>query len=210
MPTIVRPRLGVLESRSAGAIEDARVTDFRDPELQGSPAGGSPLRWLLHRLVGQSKRAPVDAEHQRQGDPGARRDEIPIRLHRFLWIHVDAAHERPRVVGSDRHHRKIERAASRPDLTELGVVGGVAGEESPPSFRFEREAAPERPVAIEETAAAEVSRRRRRDPERPDRRRLPPLQLNDVLGAPAPDVGADSGWNDLGDSRLRFGDPLHG
>src|SRR5258705_4062046 len=134
-------------------LHGPRLPERRDPQpvlvqaLRPPPSTRAPRR-LVHRLVGEAERAPVEGEHQRRWCARVRSEEILVDLRRLLGIDMDAPHEPARIVGTDRDHHEIERPASRADLAERGMVRCVAGEVGTGAGALERVAAPPRLVLV--------------------------------------------------------------
>src|SRR4051812_14931420 len=92
----------------------ARFAEACDPEPvriqpDSAPARDGTARRLVHRLIGQPKRAPMHAEHEWERLAMMRCDKILVDLHRFLGIRVDDVHEPARIVSSDGKQHEIER-----------------------------------------------------------------------------------------------------
>src|SRR6266540_7003984 len=108
-----------------------------------------PQRRLVERLVRELERAPV---HRDEG-PGA---EIAECAERLLWVEMLGLHEPRRVVGADGEERGVDAPKARPDLRETGEPGRVARVVDRRVRALDDEPAPERPVRVEEPAAAPV------------------------------------------------------
>src|SRR5215831_10932961 len=100
-----------------------------------------------------------------------------MRLHRVRRIHVHGSHEPAWLIRADRNQREINGSAALADLVEEWHVRGIAGEVDAPLPCHEDESAPERAVAIEGSARAEMMRARERHRKPADRRRFPPIEL---------------------------------
>src|ERR1700738_1697143 len=83
-----------------------------------------------------------------------------------------------------------------PNLTDLGMIGGIPGEECAPFVYLKREPAPERLIAIAQPPSAKMARGSRRDAKTVVVRLLPPVQLDNVAGTPIPNVRADTERHD--------------
>ena len=95
-----------------------------------------------------------------------------VRLHDFLGVHVDVGPGR--TVGAEAHERRVEGSVGRPDRAEPRKVPGVAAVKDAVARSRDDPGAPERRVAVRESAPREVPRGRRRDRQRADGRSAPP------------------------------------
>jgi hypothetical protein len=105
---------------------------------------------------------------------------------------VGALHHVPGRVGADRDEGEVGGRVARAQLREDGPVGGVAGEVEAPAGGavLDEEAAPERGVAVEEAALAEVDRGQRRDRHAVELDPLVPADLQHAREAEVAEVAA--------------------
>src|SRR3981189_2914125 len=118
---------------------------------------------------------------------------------------MEVAHEPAWLVRSDRHQGDIERTAARADGAELRMIARVTREIHALTVGArEREAAPERVPTVADATAAEMLRWGGRDPNRPDARLPPPIELDDRRASSArEDEGRETKRHDP--RRLRMG-----
>src|ERR1051326_3092062 len=113
-------------SRVLGSLQRSRLAKPRDPQtilIQSDrlPSRQRSARRLIHRLVGQAKRSPMNCQRERQRTRRVYRNDVLIDLNRFLGISVNDPHEPAWIVRADRNHHELERAASLANLSELGM-----------------------------------------------------------------------------------------
>ena len=119
--------------------------------------------------------------------------------HRLLRVHVHVLEEPVRLVRADRQQRQVDARVPLGDPGEPAAVAGVAGEVHPVGGGCgQHPAAPQRPAAVGQTAAAPVVRRHEVEPHltaarRGQRRRLPPVQLHDAAEPAAGEPRAEPG-----------------
>ena len=109
-------------------------------------SGGSKAGSSVSRMV------PQCMAHSRL------RPELAADRHAFLGRAVRPCHQRPRLVGADRHQGEVRLGHARCRLGEHRAVGGVAGEQDRPARSLQQEAAPQAGVAVEQAALAEMDR----------------------------------------------------
>src|SRR5438874_199941 len=169
-----QPRL----NRECLAVGELAIPLHR--QVRGGERSTGTHRWLIHGLIRELERPPMDGHHQLRAKPAE-------CLNRFRGMHVEIAHEPAWLVRADGQECEIERTAALGDSRKLRMVAGVAREENTAAIvRGERPAAPQRFAAIDERATAEVLRRYARDVQVIDVRGLPPVQLaREFCSAPA-------------------------
>src|SRR5688500_18333971 len=162
----------------------SRLSVSEDPEvLRGQPHARPCVarhKWRIqNRLVGEPKRAPVNAEHcgvPWQTVVAVQRAEGADRL---VGVQVHGVHEPPRLICADGDRADIEWAEALAYASEFWVHSRVTRIEEPPRRVRDRETAPECPVAIERGASAEMSRRRTADARVSNRHLVPQVQLRE-------------------------------
>src|SRR5512145_1512302 len=143
-------------------------------------------------MVGQVEEPTMRWEHgatahELVGLDGLLRTEMPVRP--------------PAPVGSDLDHRHIERSETIADISETRKHPGVSRVAGAVLGSDEREARPEGPILSKHCGSPRWVRRRGRDNGKaPDRRTLPPVELDDLhlRNAPVGEMGADTQRYDEG------------
>src|SRR5438552_13545645 len=98
----------------------------------------------------------------------------------FFRITMYVTHGPARLIRADRQQGDIEWTVSLADRSELRMIARIPPEKHATAvWAGECKAAPERVATVPDPAAAEMLRRRRRNPHPLDAQLLPPIQLDD-------------------------------
>src|SRR5688500_14845553 len=160
-------------------------------------------------LVGETKGAPMDTDHYRvprQPVVSVQRAEGGDSV---IGIEMNGLHEPARLVRTHGNRADSEWTKPLTDARELRMCPGIASVKEAPRRSRDRESAPQRAIAVEWRARAEVSRRRTRDGGVSHAPFLPPVQFCDVAHTERSHEAAESQGNHPLCTRLRCGEGSH-
>src|SRR5687767_10314206 len=110
----------------------------------------------------------------------SRRGKINMGLNGLIWIHVNALHEPPWLVRTNRQKRQIDRSEASSNILEERSICASASEKEPSIAKAQHEPAPESAISIEETPRREVICRGQAGRRAHRVRGLPPIKFFDA------------------------------
>ncbi len=177
---------------SEGKHHEVSVTDWPLRKHQKRIARGGlaqpPLR-RIDALIRQLERAVVDR------DAGLGGQDL-VGSNRLLGRHVNRRHEPARLVGSDRQQRQARRSEPLADLREMVAEGRVSREINDAAGGFDHVAAPQSPIAVEDSARGKMHRGDAVDGGSRDRQRIAPIEFVHGTDAVGPQQTGHAKRND--------------
>ena len=172
----------------AGESTDAaRLPVLHDPQVGGVEAGLLPDaahagRWFVHRLVGELERAPMSGDDN-QASSRLGGHQVGGGFRAIFRVHVNSAHEPPRLVCSNWEYCHVEGSAPTADGPEFRMKPGVSRKQEGTSAGSEGPAAPQSGVSTPQASAREMLRGNAREVDVSRDCLLPPIALGDIARA---------------------------